>query len=71
MKPEIEITFDETQDLTPPPQQDLLQVQGAIQTFSSTPTHIPKTIIEQIILTSTKLYIYDTVNNTWKYASLN
>lgn len=49
-------------------------LQGVIQTVSTAPTHIPKKFSEQILIyrsgATIRLYVYDTVNNAWRYTAL-
>lgn len=47
---------------------------GMFQTVTSAPTSAPRTLINQIQIYSSggtfRIYIYDTVSNAWKYATL-
>ncbi len=47
---------------------------GLFETVSVVPTTIPKTTYDQIKFysnaTTYRLYMYDTVNNVWRYATL-
>lgn len=51
---------------------DLFYLAGMLQTFSSAPTHVPKRLVDQIILyesgATRRLYVY--VNGTWRYVAL-
>lgn len=47
---------------------------GFIETVTTAPTHMPVDIFDQIKLyqnaTTYRLYIYDTLNNAWRYVAL-
>ena len=49
---------------------DFRLIQGFIQTFAVAPTHVPKMLTEQVCIFGSRLYIYDTKGNTWRYATL-
>lgn len=65
--------FDNIDDSVTPPMRvsDLL---GMFKTVSSAPTATPNRLIDQIKFYSNgatyRLYIYDTTNNVWRYATL-
>lgn len=53
---------------------DLFNIDAIIPTTSVIPTKVPKKLVEQIIIyksgATSRLYLYDTVGNAWKYIAL-
>lgn len=52
------------------------EIFGLVDTVTTVPTGLPRSFRQQIKLhynastTTTRLYIYDTLNNAWKYVAL-
>ena len=74
MDPEVKVEYNEPQAPAPVPDVDNLTIQGFIPTVSAAPTHTPTKTADQIRIYQSgatyRLYIYDTVNNVWKYSAL-
>lgn len=73
--PLIEVNISETPSVPPNEPIDFFDISGGfIDTVNVVPTNIPKKLAEQILIYSNggtyRLYIYDTVNNAWRYATL-
>ena len=53
---------------------DLLKLAGMIKVVSTAPTYVPKKFFDQVLLYASgatyRLYIYDNVNNAWRYTTL-
>ena len=45
-------------------------MRGFIKTQTATPTYVPNKLEAQVKIVGTKLYIYETISNSWKFASL-
>lgn len=50
------------------------ELYGVFETVSTVPTAVPKNFLQQIKFyksgTTYRIYIYDCVNNVWRYAAL-
>jgi hypothetical protein len=69
----IQITSTEIETIPQMVQTDIKDIAGVFQTVTSAPTHVPKKFIEQVLIVNSggyKLYLYDTISNAWKYATL-
>jgi len=57
-----------------PNENNLLNIEGFIQTFTEAPTYTPKKLSHQLVLVraggSTAVYIYDTINTQWNQIGL-
>ncbi len=72
--PMVEVSLSEPGGVSPSEQTDLENISSVIQTVSVVPTWIPKKLYEQVVIyvsgATYRLYVYDTVNNAWRYAAL-
>lgn len=73
MDKEIKINFEEVSFDTSEAQK-LQDLQGFIKTVSTVPTHVPRQLVEQVMIYASgsvyRLYAYDAVGNTWRYVAL-
>jgi hypothetical protein len=70
---EVKITYEEPTTITANPSVDSLNIAGFIQTYTTAPTYKPKKLLEQICIVNNagfKLYVYDTVSNSWKSTTI-
>ncbi|MBX3498103.1 MAG: hypothetical protein KF889_01565 [Alphaproteobacteria bacterium] len=70
----MELKYTEPEAVRNTPPQRLETLWGLFPTTSSAPTHVPRNLYEQIVVyrngATLRLYIYDTANNAWRYATL-
>lgn len=71
--PLLKIDYKEP-EISSPSTQRLENIWGGLSTTSSVPTHVPKTLQEQLVIyvngATLRLYVYDIINNTWRYTAL-
>ena len=57
-----------------PGENNILNIEGFVQTLTEEPTYIPRKLSDQVVLVrtggSTAAYFYDTVNTTWRHIVL-
>jgi hypothetical protein len=70
----IEIPFDENKIQAPQAPLRVEDILGNFPQVTATPTWTPKTFRDQFAIykngSTYRLYVYDTANNAWRYASL-
>ena len=71
----MEIKYNEPQFVKKTENPNLEDVLGFFPVVTTAPTWSPKKLYEQIAIyttggVATRLYIYDTINNAWRYATL-
>ena len=70
----IELKYDEPKLTTPQPPIRLHDIPDFFPQITATPTWTPKTFKDQFAVykngSTYRLYVYDTANGAWRYASL-
>lgn len=71
---EIKFAEPSQMEFNKPTTIELKDITNTFKTVSVAPTHVPRNFSEQFVIYTSgatyRLYIYDTVNNTWRYATL-
>lgn len=72
--PTLDVEITSQVSLPQSAQKDIENISSVVQTVSVVPTWVPKKFYEQVVIYSSgatyRLYIYDTINNAWRYTTL-